>query len=240
MPKDGLKRNKAAPMHQQLKEKLAAMIESGEYVQGARIPSENELSSKYKISRVTVRKALATLVEEGLLVKRQGMGAFVEKPKLKQKVIQFESFSTACAYNGMRPGSKLVKRLVREPTESERRELQLESNDHVLQIQRLRYADDELLLLEDNYFSYGRFPYLLDAELEHNSLYELLRNHGVKLSHSKKIIEVLLANEESSQMLHIKLGSPLFHLKGIVYDDNSFPVHIAIQFIRADRYKFLI
>ena len=239
MPHVGLDQNIVTPLYQQLKEALIALIESGKLQPGMCIPSESELSLRYEVSRITVRKAISSLVEEGLLVKKQGKGTFVEKPKLERKIIEFASFSTACAYNGMRPGSKLVKRAIEEPDENRRRELELEPDDRIIHIQRLRYADAELLLLENNYYSYATYPYLVEADLENNSLYEILKKHGVRLASAKKTLEMALASSSDASMLNIRLGSPLFRLRGIVYDDSERPVHLSLQFIRADRYKFV-
>ncbi len=239
MPQQILDQNIVTPLYQQLKEVLAAAVESGEYGYGTCIPSESELSEKYKISRITVRKAITELVKEGVLEKHQGKGTFVEKPKLERKIIEFVSFSTACAYNGMRPGSKVIKREIREPDESERRELLIEPGDHVIHIQRLRYADGDLLLLENNYFSYKPFSYLMQSDLETKSLYEVLKEHGVRLSSAKKTLELSLATFAIASQLNIRPNSPLFRLKGIVYDDASRPVHLSLQFIRGDRYKFV-
>jgi len=239
MSQHGLDQNILTPLYQQLKDKLTSMIESGELPYGTCIPSETELSTQYGISRITVRKAVALLVEEGLLAKRQGKGTFVEKPKLERKIIEFVSFSTACEYNGRRPGSKLVKRIVREPEESEYKELELHQGDQVIHIQRLRYADNELLLLENNFFSYKRYSYLMEADLEQYSLYEVLKEHGVKLHGAKKILEMTLAGENEVKLLNVRLNAPLFRLKGMVFDEDSLPVHLSLQLIRADRYKFI-
>ncbi len=239
MVQDELDQKIATPLYQQLKDAIIASIESGEFEQGSCIPSESELSAKYKISRITVRKAIASLVEEGFLVKRQGKGTFVERPKLERKIIEFLSFSTACEYDGRRPGSKLLKRIVREADDLESKELLLESGDQVIHIQRLRYADDELLLLENNYFSYSNFPYLMKSDLENKSLYKLLRHHGVKLASAKKTLEMTLASPSVAATLSIRKNSPLFKLKGIVNDDAGHPIHLSLQFIRADRYKFV-
>lgn len=239
MPQHVLDQNIVTPLYQQLKEVLVAAVESGEYGYGTCIPSESELSEKYKISRITVRKAVTEMVKEGLLEKHQGKGTFVEKPKLERKIIEFVSFSTACAYNGMRPGSKIIKREVRESDENERKELLIKPGDQVIHIQRLRYADDDLLLLENNYFSYKNFSYLMQSDLEKNSLYEVLKGHGVRLSSAKKTLEMSLATSSIASQLNIRPNSPLFRLKGIVFDDTGYPVHLSLQFIRADRYKFI-
>lgn len=239
MQHDELDQTIVTPLYQQLKETLTAKIESGEYSHGVCIPSEYELSVRYGISRITVRKAVASLVEEGLLVKRQGKGTFVEKPKLERKIIEFLSFSTACEYNGVRPGAKLLRRILREPTETEARELKLPNDDQLTHIQRLRSADGEPLLVENNFFSFSAYPYLMQEDLENQSLYDVLRSRGVHMTNAKKILEMSLASDADAKQLGIRPNSPLFKLKGIVFDDKAEPIHLSLQLIRADRYKFV-
>ena len=107
-PTEGLTDGKAAiPLYQQVIDIIKNEINSGAYKAGARIPNEFELAESYKVGRVTVRRAIEELVQQGYLTKRQGKGTFVNAPKLKRKIRQkddVQSFSDACRVNGMEPG----------------------------------------------------------------------------------------------------------------------------------------
>ena len=99
-PTEGLTDGKAAiPLYQQVIDIIKNEINSGAYKSGARIPNEFELAESYKVGRVTVRRAIEELVQQGYLTKRQGKGTFVNAPKLKRKIRQkddVQSFSDAC------------------------------------------------------------------------------------------------------------------------------------------------
>ena len=91
------------PLYQQLLEDIKADINDGKYSTGDKIPSELELADVYGVSRITVRRAVAELCNEGYLVKRQGKGTFVDLPKINRKIPQDAkvlSFSKACAMRG--------------------------------------------------------------------------------------------------------------------------------------------
>ena len=103
------------PLYQQLIDVLRGALLCGDIQPGGRIPTESELSAQYQVSRITVRKAIEVLAEEGLVVKKQGKGTFAEKPKFERKIIDPVSFSASCTYKGMRPGSKLLQRLFAAP-----------------------------------------------------------------------------------------------------------------------------
>ena len=96
-PTEGLTDGKAAiPLYQQVIDIIKNEINSGAYKAGARIPNEFELAESYKVGRVTVRRAIEELVQQGYLTKRQGKGTFVNAPKLKRKIRQkddVQSFS---------------------------------------------------------------------------------------------------------------------------------------------------
>ena len=115
-PTEGLTDGKAAiPLYQQVIDIIKNEINSGAYKAGARIPNEFELAESYKVGRVTVRRAIEELVQQGYLTKRQGKGTFVNAPKLKRKIRQkddVQSFSDACRVNGMEPGACVISRKI--------------------------------------------------------------------------------------------------------------------------------
>ena len=106
--------------------RLREMIDADGLKSGDKIPTELELSEKYNISRVTVRKAIIELVEEGYLIKKQGKGTFVNTRKIERKIVHFLSFSAACEANGVKASSKVIKKEIVPPQPRDRELLQLE------------------------------------------------------------------------------------------------------------------
>ena len=102
-----LQSESSSPLYHQLMQRLAEDIERGKYAVGSRIPPEHELESLYKVSRVTVRRALAELTAEGLLERKQGKGTFVSTPRISQDLKSIHSFHDACKQNGF-PGGTVV------------------------------------------------------------------------------------------------------------------------------------
>jgi GntR family transcriptional regulator len=229
------------PLYQQLIDVLRSALVNGEIRPGEQLPSESELISQYHISSITVRKAIAVLAKEGLVVKKQGKGTFAERPKIDKKIFGPISFTTACLSDGMRPGSRLMQRLVREADALEKRELGLPEGGRILYIQRLRFADNEPLLVENNYFAYPEYEFLLNKDIDANSLYETMRRErGIKIASTHKTIEIVSAGKSEATLLEVKIGAPLFYVRGKVYDENERLVHIAAQYIRGDRFRLTV
>ncbi|MDQ0200850.1 GntR family transcriptional regulator [Neobacillus ginsengisoli] len=236
-----LKQDNQIPLYIQLKESIRSSIINGQLKYGDQIPTELELSEEYKISRITVRKAILELVEEGYLVKKQGKGTFVNKRKIERKIVHFLSFSDACKANGLTASSKVTKKEIIQPTPNDQKLLQLDDGDACVFIQRVRYAGDSPIMLENNYFSYKDFHSLLNENLE-GSVYKILREKlNVKPFGARgTTLEIVRATEEEVNLLHTSSGEPLFYMETTVFDENSRPVHIGKQYILGDSYKFYL
>ena len=103
------------PLYQQVKDDIRAAIESGKYKTNEKIPPEPELSAEYSVSRITVRRAVEELCAEGYLVKMQGRGTFVSKPRIHRKFASGRgtaSFTETCKEYGMVPGARLLNRQI--------------------------------------------------------------------------------------------------------------------------------
>jgi GntR family transcriptional regulator len=231
----------AVPLYKTLIESLKRAMASGDFQPGERLPSEVDLCATYMVSRITVRNAIAVLADEGYVVKKQGKGTFVEKPKLEREIVGPISFSAACTYKGMRPGSRLIQRMAREASAVEKKELGLGEGERVLFIQRLRFADDEPLLIESNVFPHEAYSFLLDRDVDSTSLYGTIeRERGIRIASAHKTIEIAQASKIEADLLTVRIGSPLFYMRGTVFDEEGRPVHLTAQYIRGDRFKLTV
>lgn len=236
-----LRQDDKVPLYIQLKESIRSSILNGQLKYEEKIPTEAELSEIYNISRITVRKAVLELVEEGYLVKKQGKGTFVSKPKIERKIVHFLSFSEACKANGLKASSKVIKKEIVQPKPKEKEMLQLEDGDALLYIQRVRYGGETPIMLENNYFSYKKFNFLFEDELK-GSLYRTLEEkYHIKPTRSGETsLEIVRATERETEPLQIASGEPLFYMETVIYDEKDAPVHIGKQYIIGEGYKFTL
>jgi DNA-binding GntR family transcriptional regulator len=229
------------PLYIQLKKAIQAAILNESFQQGEKIPNETELMERYNVSRVTVRKAVEELVKEGYLVKRHGKGTFVSHSKIDRKIKHVMGFTAACKSNGLTSHSLIIKKEIINPDSSLKKALQLEADEKAIYIQRKRYAGDSPLMLENNYYPFNRYQFLLEESLD-GSLYDLLRTkYGINPDRSGlTTLEIVLADEEQAQILETSIGKALFYMNTIIHDQHGRPVHAGKQYIIGDRYQFTL
>lgn len=232
--------NHSMPLYLQLKMAIKDLIVSGDIQKGEKIPSEFELCKKYDVSRITVRNALSELEVEGYLIKKQGKGTFATSPKLFRPLEDSIGFTDSCKAAGMESSSIVLKREIQPLNEEMKKNLKLSERDQILYIQRLRLADGEPLMIENNYYSYTHYAFLLDEPLT-GSLYELLANKkGILCDRSlRTIITVCSASGELVKQLQVPIGAPLFVMEGIMGDSEGQPVHYSLQYIVGEKYSFV-
>ena len=181
-PTEGLTDGKAAiPLYQQVIDIIKNEINSGAYKAGARIPNEFELAESYKVGRVTVRRAIEELVQQGYLTKRQGKGTFVNAPKLKRKIRQkddVQSFSDACRVNGMEPGACVISRKILPADSTEAQFFGVPVGTDLICVERVRTADGVPVMLENNIYVYEDNAYLSTAPLSNQSIFGATSSTG--------------------------------------------------------------
>jgi len=232
-----LNSDSASPLYRQLMQRLRSDIAGGVYPVHSRIPSEQELCAAYQVSRVTVRKALAELTREGLLRRMQGKGTFVCAPRIQQSLKDVNSFHEACRLMGSAPGTKLVSAQMIRPDEKTVTDLH-QTGETVVELVRLRMADDLPVMMETNRFP-AAYEWLLEEKLT-GSLYQLLEKHGIVASKGIHEISLCYASPAQARLLGVNPGDALLQLEQVIYDQNGEPLHTSHQVIRGDRFTFRI
>jgi len=233
-----LQSESSSPLYHQLMQRIGEDIERGTYPVGSKIPPEHELEALYKVSRVTVRRALAELTSEGLLERKQGKGTFVSTPRISQDLKSIHSFHDACKQNGFQCGTRVVHVIETESDETDQQELNVQKGARVLETLRIRTADGVPVVLEKNHFSMA-YSYLENENLG-GSLYNILRDYGIEPKQASHDISMTFATESQAKMLEIETGAPLMRLHEVVYDQKGRPLHNSLQLIRGDRFVFRI
>ena len=246
-PTEGLTDGKAAiPLYQQVIDIIKNEINSGAYKAGARIPNEFELAENYKVGRVTVRRAIEELVQQGYLTKRQGKGTFVNAPKLKRKIRQkddVQSFSDACRVNGMEPGACVISRKILPADSTEAQFFGVPVGTDLICVERVRTADGVPVMLENNAFVLADHPYLqtlADKDLTDNSIFALVAEHSGRapLKSDPCTVEIALADAQAASLLEVPVGEPLFYMEAYFTDADGRPLLLGRQKIVGSRYVF--
>lgn len=233
-----LNKDSSVPLYQQLIDDIKGQIRSGKLKEHDRLMTEIELSQEYDVSRITVRKAIELLVEEEILIKKQGIGTFVAEKKLLRNINGFMGFSQSCEAEGHLAGAELIQADLIDATIADIENLKLEENEKVIRIIRVRLCDGEPVILEENHFS-QKYAFLLGEDLT-SSIYAILQKHNIYMESGVKTIGICRANEQEKELLKVELGEPLLLIKDISYDTDGNPVHTCKGVTNPSRYKITV
>lgn len=231
-------KNSFVPPYYQLAQILEQKIKAGEFRPGDTLPSEAELSEKYGLSRMTVRRGLSQLAKAGLIHTEQGKGTFVSRPQLDRAVFVMDEFHGEMAGRGLESSVRLLEaRLVAAP-EKAALKLQLPVGEKVLFIRRSLLAGGEPMAYDRKYLRYDRGRPILENELQYQALPEMVEKHADVLPvNSQMTLQVTVLNAEEARALHVPPATPAFLLEQILLDNNDRPVGWGWCLYRGDRYQ---
>lgn len=224
----------------QISDSLRRQIESGALPAQSAIPSERELAQQLGVSRMTVRAAIEDLVDEGLLIRRQGRKTIVADEKIN-RAAGFTSFSEEMRLRGWTPKS-VVRQLTTQLADvAIAAQLNLPAGARVIVLERLRFADDEPLAYELVYLPHSRFPDLPALDLANSSLYELLESrYGVRPVYAEESVEAILMSAQEAQLFGSEPGAPALLTRRVTRDEFDTVVEAAMTIYRGDRYRMVL
>ncbi|HUC81734.1 MAG TPA: GntR family transcriptional regulator [Flavisolibacter sp.] len=219
-------------------DKIKGDIESGQLRPGERLPSEAELSKQLGVSRATLREALRLLEEEKIVIRRHGVGTFINsKPVFSGGIGELFSVTDAIERQGYSAGTMILKTFFGESAEEERKKLSLNPGEGVLNVERIRTADGEHVV-----YCVDRIPAHLVPEgytAVGESIFKWLESvTGLRIAYAVAEIEPMGYNEKVSNLLQCDKSTPLLLLKQIHYDESERPVLYSHNYFRADKIHF--
>ncbi|MBE9390263.1 GntR family transcriptional regulator [Vagococcus salmoninarum] len=234
MPKKNL------PVYIQIHDKIREEIESGKWKVGERLPSERELSITFGVSRMTLRQAVQTLADEGILERKIGSGTYVASKKVQETMSGTTSFSEIIIAQGKQPSSKTTSYFVTKPSSSEMETLQLKDEELLLRMERVRYADDVPICFEVTSIPYHLIKNYNKKEVTH-SLYQTIIEHGeYKIGKALQGVSAMVASEQIAEHLDIKKGDAILRLRQTTYFDDGTPFeYVRSQYV-GNRFEFLL
>ena len=232
----------AIPYYLQLSELLRENIHGGAWPPGHQLPGEHMLCDTYGLSRSVVRQALSELEHEGLIYRRRGKGAFVAEAKIVESLAQkLTGFHQDMRERGHRPISQVLAQAVVPAPASIARQLELPSGAPVVHLQRLRFVNDEPIVLVSSYLPEAYCPGLENVDFSEQSLYTYLEHtYDLHIARGRRRMEAVGAGEREAQLLQIPVGAPLLKLDSVSYLEDGTPLEYYRALHRGDRSQFEI
>ena len=226
------------PRYVQLRQHIEKSIGSGALAPATPLPPEREIAAITGLSRVTVRKAVETLVESGLIVQRRGSGSFVaaKVQRFEQSLSHLTSFTEDMAQRGLSVDSKWLERGLFMPTPQEIETLGLADGDSVARVARLRRADGQPMAIERASLSTKILPNPLVVE---TSLYAVLERDGNRPVRASQRISATNVEEPDAVLLDIEPGAAGLKIERTSYLPDGSVVEFTQSLYRGDAYDFV-
>ena len=231
-----------APLHLKISQQIQQQIVNGDYPPGAKLPSERELIAIHQASRITIRRAIANLVQQGLVATYQGKGAFVTQQKKVTYTIS--NPLTFLEQDSQSKGVELsLKNLAFElvtPPEKVQTKLNLPANNPKAYLQKKLLLTNNVVGGIDITYVLSDIGLRLAAELKTSMTLSVLERHGYQIERLAAVIECTNANLELSKYLDVPLGHPLLVYRHTAYVDDNRAILHGETISRGDRFCYAV
>ncbi len=220
--------------YQEIANAIRERVQQGSYAAGRLLPSEAELSGEFDASRVTIRRALETLRDDGLVDARQGFGWFVAAEPLRQTLGQLVTIEGQMAESGVEAQRKIIEFAFISASGRVKAVLK---TDHVLQVKRLNLADGEPFAVVTVWCPAELGQHLSRRDVERAPFYELL---GVALRGATQTIGADSVSAADAALLGVPVGSPVLCCERLTTDVEGRPVLLSQHVFPAHRTEFVV
>ncbi len=225
------------PLYFQIEKEILNEIKLGHLQSGDRLPSEKEIALSYAVSRITARRVLEDLVQQGVAYAQQGKGTFVALPRIRE-ISGFLSFSHDMRLRGLCPSSRVLNFCDVEPEPHLQKKLQLQPGERAYCLKRLRLANEEPVVLETTYLPVSLYPDLPDVDFSNASLYTVLKErYGIYPVWADAELSATAATPEEAALLGMQPGAPVLSAERLTYT-RTFNVIEAVHSVNGDRFSF--
>lgn len=226
--------------HEEIEEYILRKIIEKEYRAEEKVPSENKLAELFGVSRMTARKALDSLVTRGYLYKAKGKGTFVRDRENRYDIYLDEmiGFTGRVERSGKTPRTDVRTFEVRRPSENTAAKLGIGPREEIFYIERVRYIDDEPVILEVTYMPVKVSPDLTREDIE-KSKYAYLREHNHRIDEMIKEYIPVIPSPEVRKILFLDKNMAMFKIELISKLENSSVFEYTKIYYNQNKYRFL-
>lgn len=237
--KEKINKDIGVPFYEQIMKEIDKDIKNNKYKYCELIPKELDLCKIYNVSRPTIRKALDILVKEGKLTRIKGKGTYVSSNKISQEFTKsILNFNEEMKQKGVFPKTKVLKFEIILPNEETKEILNLNLDEKIIHFKRLRFVNDEPILVVDTFLPCFTNEFIEKTDLEKNSFYDILNKNNKQVKKVKRTLEIKKSDKDLAEFLNIEINEPLFYFETIAYTENDEIVEYSKCFYRSDKNKF--
>jgi GntR family transcriptional regulator len=236
-----LDKNSFTPMYFQIQTQLLNMIQSGRLRAGDALPSEEELSRIYGVSRMTSRQALQGLKSQGFASRHKGQGSFVSQPRVEKDITHLSGFTAEMRALGIKASSRVLEADTSPASAEVASQLGIAVNAPIYRMLRLRLADGLPIAIEEIRIPHERFLGVEKLDFSRLSLYQTLRErYGIRVSRADEILEARAATRREAKLLEVQARASLLVITRTLWSTDGLPVETAHSVYRGDRYRAVL
>ena len=225
-----------APVFMEIRDYVIKRIKNQTLKVGDRLPTERELEDLFNVSRMTVRRAIDKLVEDGVLVRMVGKGTFVASERIHTRLNVLKSFSEEIKEYGHKPTARLLSTEVVDCTCALGEKLNVNSYTRLLKVIRLRLVDGLEMSVTTSYFPLLKALMLDDIDFTASSIYEQIEEKlGLKIEKAEEVITASL-DLKAAALLRVSPKTPLLNISRLTLISNNVPIEYMEGLFRPDRY----
>lgn len=235
----GINKYSTVPLYCQLKNIILEKIETGDYEEDSKIPSEQDLCEQYNISRPTVRQAINDLTNNGQLYKLKGKGTFVSKRKSSVNIKDYSGF-TDSILDSLDPEKKEIVSVANLSSDESTKlkevfNIKSENTDFTC-ITFINKRNDEVFSSNTSYIPVSLFPEIGDDILNKKPSFEILRGkYPLVPCSSKSTLEVVFTDQVDAGVLQVQPGQALIKVSNVLFSKSGQPVEYIVSKYRADK-----
>lgn len=231
-------RSSSQPIYNQLARWMETKINSGEWESDHKFPGEVDLARSLGVSRGTLRKAIATLIDRGMVVQIHGKGTFVGQPELDHSFTGQLSIYQDLMLRGIPFTTEVLEQRLSPAPETQAARLEIPLGETVFYLKRVRRINGQPLVVQESFFHAKRFSGLLDENFTNAGLVETVeRCYGIRMEWASNTISVAHASTSIAASLGLKVGDAVLFTESITYDDIGNKIETGLSWFRPDRFR---
>lgn len=238
---DRIDRSSSIPLYEQIKQIIRFQILSGDYPFGSRLPTEEEYCQQFKVSAITVKRALNELAQTGLVVRRQGSGTLVIRKPVDDNFKLTAGFSEVARRSGHAASSRILAIGLEEGTRNLLETFQVPSSSSVrfMWFQRLMLTDGRPSALLTAYVLEEVGQKMRAYPLENRSFYRLYEEIlGRKVIRNENTLSPINVSPDAARLLEVHPGSAHMHIRGVSYMEGGLPVEMSVGIFSGDYFEW--
>jgi GntR family transcriptional regulator len=227
-------------LYLQVRDILVEQIESGKLAPGDALPGERTLAEMYDVSRVTIRKCIGNMVEEGYLIRSRGKETVVASRKTSHRLGSLLGVAEELSEISDNVEIQVIQKGYEKITSEIRKHLKTEDNSQIYAFSRLIMKDNKPLVINYSYVCHDIGKLVETLDLESDKVFAYLENCGYKVSYAEQVITAGICNRKEAELLNYKVGSPALVMKRTTFLENGYPILYEKSIYRGDEYQYSI